>query len=168
MLEPVVTTRIVNFADLKKPAVEGRLYAILDACDAPVVYAKVQEMQEGQAVCLYRGKLDPEVLAEAPYLVRATPDLLEWIQKTVCNTAWGILMIADNDLRSLRKHFRHFLLVEGPEGETLYFRYYDPRVLLPFLASCNKAELEEFFGPVLAYAVTNEERLVMCWQASFK
>ena len=32
----------------------------------------------------------------------------------------------------------------------MFFFYYDPRVLTPFLGTCDREELEEFYGPVMA------------------
>ena len=153
MPDPVVKTRLATLAEVRKPASEGRLYAILDCCDAPVIYAKVREMDESQAVCLYRGKLNPDVLAEAPYLVRATPDLVDWIEKTAWKTPWGIFVVANTDLRSLRKHFRRFFTVADDKGDAVYFRYYDPRVLSVYLPTCTDEELRVFLGPVLAFGV---------------
>lgn len=155
MPDPVVKTRLATLAEVRKPASEGRLYAILDCCDAPVAYAKVREMDESQAVCLYRGKLKPDVLAEAPYLVRATPDLVDWIQKTVWKTPWGIFVVANTELRSLRKHFRRFFTVADDKGDAVYFRYYDPRVLSVYLPTCIDEELRFFLGPVLAFGVAD-------------
>jgi hypothetical protein len=44
-------------------------------------------------------------------------------------------------------------VVEGIDEKPMYFFYYDPRVLVPFLGSCDGEELEEFYGPVMAYGV---------------
>jgi hypothetical protein len=45
-------------------------------------------------------------------------------------------------------------VVQGVDEEPMYFFYYDPRVIVSFLESCDKEELEEFYGPVMAYGVT--------------
>ena len=42
------------------------------------------------------------------------------------------------------------------EGQELYFRYYDPRVLRTYLPTCTPDELEQVFGPVLEYALEDE------------
>ncbi len=49
--------------------------------------------------------------------------------------------------RSLRKHFRTFLMVKSPEGDRLYFRYYDPRVLRVYLPTCNADGNQLCFRP---------------------
>jgi len=35
----------------------------------------------------------------------------------------------------------------------LLFRFYDPRVLLPFAETCDAAQLREIFGPVQRYLI---------------
>ena len=147
-----------TLADLKRPAAEGRLSAILDCCDAPDLYAKVCELGEERAICLYRGELDPEIAAEAPYLVRADPELIDWLHANVWKTPWGIFAISDAGPRVLRKHFRRFLIVQDEVDEAVYFRYYDPRVLAIYLPTCTEAELDTFLGPVLAFSVADPQK----------
>jgi hypothetical protein len=48
----------------------------------------------------------------------------------------------------LRRHLREFLVVRDPMGNSLMFRYYDPRVLRVYLPTCNRTELSTIFGPV--------------------
>jgi hypothetical protein len=86
-------------------------------------------------------------------LVRLNLTLMTWIRETLWDSPWGILVESDLDLTELRRHLRRFLLVEDPQGQTRYFRFYDPRVLRTFLLTCSHMELDEFFGPVTAYVV---------------
>jgi hypothetical protein len=51
-------------------------------------------------------------------------------------------------LYDLRRHLRRLLQVRTEARETLFFRYYDPRVLRAFLPTCDRAQLAEFFGPI--------------------
>lgn len=158
MADRAVRTVPATLADLQRPAAEGRLSAILDCCDAPDLYAKVCELGEDRAICLYRGVLDPEVAAEAPYLVRADPELVDWLHANVWKTPWGIFAISDAGPRILRKHFRRFLSVQDDVDEAVYFRYYDPRVLSIYLPTCTEAEIETFLGPVLAFGVADPQK----------
>lgn len=146
-----------TLADLKRPATEGRLSAILDCCDAPDLYAKVRELGEDRAICLYRGELDPEVAAEAPYLVRVDPELVDWLHANVWKIPWGIFAISEADPRVLRKHFRRFLIVQDDAGDAVYFSYYDPRVLSIFLPTCTEEELRAFLGPVRAFSIADPQ-----------
>ncbi|MCG7851384.1 MAG: DUF4123 domain-containing protein, partial [Methanosarcinaceae archaeon] len=76
---------------------------------------------------------------------------------------WGIFAITakEVDLRTVRRHFRRFLMVKDPEGKQIYFRYYDPRVLNVFLPTCNSEELSVVFGPVSSYIMEDEDSSVL-------
>src|SRR5262249_31341801 len=58
---------------------------------------------------------------------------------------------------TLRTHLRRFLMVQLPDGERWYFRYYDPRILKIYLSNCRADELEIFFGPVRAFGIAESE-----------
>jgi len=134
----------------------GALFAVLDACDEPRVPAKVSELGQDVAVSLYAGRAEQDYWAIAPYLARADEELLDWIVAELWGSPWGVFVVAAADLAAVRKHFRRFLMVLGPHGERLYFRYYDPRVLPTFLSTCAPAEQEEFFGPIRRFCVQGE------------
>src|SRR5688572_5982733 len=120
-------------ADLEQSP-RGR-FAILDACDEPRIPAKVR-MLEDRAVSLYRGWAEEDFWAIAPYVAVLDAALLDWITGELGETPWGVVVAADLDLEGLRKHLRRFLLVQGPANRQLYFRFYDPRVLPDYLATC--------------------------------
>ncbi len=124
------------------------LFAVVDACDEPLVPPKVRELGTERAVSLYRGSAEVDYWAIAPYLVRVDAALLEWIATHLWEKPWGFFALADVQLSELRKHFRRFLTVLDPDGERVYFRFYDPRVLPVFLASAGPAERRQFVGPV--------------------
>jgi hypothetical protein len=147
----------VTFADLQQLAGEQRLYAVLDACDAPDILKKVDELGSSRALCLYRGEVAPEILEVAPYLVKTDEALLQWLVETVWSEPWGIFVVAKLEPDAVRKHLRKFLMVKDPDGEAMYFRYYDPRVLPTFLGSCNRQELDSFFGGMAAFGRAAEK-----------
>jgi hypothetical protein len=142
-----------SLQDLRRMAAEGHLFAILDACNQPAVPPKVTELGPERAVSLYRGQAEHEQWAIAPYLAKVDEGLADWIAKNLWTKPWGMFAVAECDLNTLRKHFRRFLMVQDPQGEAMYFRYYDPRILAAFLPSCTAEELKTFFGPMKAYAV---------------
>jgi hypothetical protein len=159
----LVSTEIAPLPNLQKLASQRQLYAILDACDAPVVPRKAKELGEEKAVSLYRGEPEEDYWAIAPYLISVDPSVLDWIASTLWEEPWGIFLIADANLGELRTHFRRFLTVCLPDGENVYFRFYDPRVVQQFLPTCNHAELREFYGPVRCYgcAVSGKPEVVL-------
>ena len=163
------TTSGATLTQLVREADRGALYAVLDACDEPRVPARVRAIRPERAASLYRGAAAEELAAIAPWLVRVDAELLEWIAGTIWADPWGIFAVTDAGFDALRTHFRKFLLVNGPEGEPWYFRFYDPRVLARFLPTCDAAQLTDFFGPVSAYGWTEHETygVVLARQAWF-
>lgn len=144
-------TLSVGLDDLRQLAAEQRLFAVLDACDAPPIQAMVTELGSSKALCLYRGEVAGEILEVAPYLVKIDDLLLQWLVETVWSEPWGIFVVAKLEPEAVRKHLRKFLMVKDEAGEAMYFRYYDPRVLPTFLESCNRQELDRFFGGMAAF-----------------
>lgn len=141
--------------DLKQICLDEHLtlYAILDACDEPQVPVKVQELGAERAVSLYRGAAERDYWSFAPYLAIVDQELLNWIVENLWEDPWGIFAVSAAPLNDVRKHFRQFLLVESPDGEQLYFRFYDPRVLPTYLESSNAEECQQMYNIVTDYYV---------------
>ena len=152
-----ISTRTISVSQLAPWAARGQLFAILDATDAPAVPERAESLGESRAISLYRGRAEEDLSAIAPYLVQLDWATLEWITSTLWSEPWGVLVLTNVPLESLRTHFRRFLVVNSPEGEAWYFRYYDPRVLGRYLETCLPEEVTDFFGPVIAYGVTDHE-----------
>ena len=57
----------------------------------------------------------------------------------------------------MRKHFRSLLIVNDAAGNPMLFRFYDPRVFLTFLPTCNDIELKRFFGRINFYFAESDE-----------
>jgi uncharacterized protein DUF4123 len=100
--------------------------------------------------CLYSGTLPPALEIAAPYLIqlefedRYTRRLIEhaW------GNSWGVFLRSNTRMDKLRRHLRGFLVVRDPKGQSLVFRYYDPRVLRIYLPTCTREELRTVFGPI--------------------
>jgi hypothetical protein len=131
----------------------GRLFAVLDSCDAPQVHARVDALGPEAAPSLYQGRAAGELWNVAPHLVKVGEALLGWIEGALVGEPWGVFVVGDLELGALRAHLRTLLVVRTEEGEHLYFRYYDPRVLQLFLPTCLPGEVREFFGPVEAFGI---------------
>jgi hypothetical protein len=150
--------------DVLRPFVEaGQLFAVLDACDAPSVPVLCEGVGPSRAVSLYRGDAEERFADIAPYLLHLTDTtLFEWVTEYAATHGWGIFVLSPIGFDALRTHLRKFLKVLGPDGRRLYFRFYDPRVLPVFLPTCDRAQLEQFFGPVLAYGTAVADGGVVC------
>jgi len=133
------------------------VYAVLDGASVPDLPKRLSKAKE-EHMCLYRGKLDPELRAAAPHLVKLRRDsaMTRWIIDEGWGNHWGVFAITPIGMEALGRHLRGFLRVRGPENEILYFRYYDPRVLQVFLPTCYAPELETIFGPISRFIVESD------------
>ncbi|MFB0553032.1 MAG: DUF4123 domain-containing protein [Phycisphaerae bacterium] len=157
MNEKVITQSLVKhlFSQF-----ETNVYMVLDGASVPELPQLLWE-HEPENICLYRGELEPDMAAVAPYLVKLEYD--HPFTKLVCKQGWGnhwgifAITPAEINIRDMRKHFRRFLMVYSPEDKLIYFRYYDPRVLRVYLPTCNSEEIKIVFGPVGSYITEDED-----------
>ena len=143
------------------------LYAILDACDAPSVPERLRGLPETKARSLFKGSVNESLSGIAPYLVEVTPETLMWISTELWREPWGIFAVprveSAGDLGALWSHFRKLLMVQS-DGQWLYFRFYDPRVLPNFLHSCGPEQAAGVFGPCSMLGVaTSSEQAQVSW-----
>ena len=133
-------------------------YAVIDGASCEDLLDKLAEFSP-EHFCLYAGELEADVAEVAPYLVRLEPEggFVEWLLKEGWGKHWGIFVTAPVDLRAMRKHFRSILLVRDAEDETLYFRYYDPRVIRVYLPTCNAAELRLVSAPIRSWVCEDDD-----------
>lgn len=136
----------------------SHIYAVLDGAAIPSLLDKLYKFSP-EHICLYRGELGADLAHMAPYLVRLENDteFTNWILSEGWGHHWGIFAATNEDMLTMRKHFRTFLMVESPEGKPLYFRYYDPRVFRQYLPTCGKEQANDIFGPILFYMVEGEK-----------
>lgn len=136
---------------------DANLFVVLDGASVPNLPMQLYSL-EPEFLCLYRGQLDPDLAEVAPYLVRLErdSDFTDWVLREGWGNHWGIFLGTSADLRTLRGHFRRFLIVYDSTGKPMYFRYYDPRVLRAYLPTCQPNELAELFGPVDSYLAEDE------------
>lgn len=125
------------------------LYAVLDGARDARIHTALRESTQPYR-CLFEGKLDAELAAAAPYLVqlgREAP-LTHWLLEEGWGESWGIFAASYGNLEMVRRHFRRLLRVRDEQGRSMYFRYYDPRVLGVYLPTCTDEEKRAVFGPV--------------------
>jgi pSer/pThr/pTyr-binding forkhead associated (FHA) protein len=142
---------------LQEPSIP--LFAILDAARDPRLLQQLR-IHDEVYYSLYDGEEGEKLAEVAPYLVelpRGSP-LTEVLVREHWGSSFGCFLYCDADFKTLRRQLRKFLMVEGPDKASLYFRFYDPRVLRSFLPTCTPAESAEFFGPIARF-VTEAERL---------
>ena len=137
---------------------DAHTYAVLDGASVADLPNRLYEMNPPN-VCLYRGELSADLVYVAPYLVHLYPGtpFTEWLLTECWGKHWGIFAQTRVSLTGMRKHFRLLLTVDDAEGKPMLFRYYDPRVLSPFLMTCNRDELETIFGAVRYFFAESSE-----------
>jgi hypothetical protein len=139
---------------------QGNLFAILDAARDRSIYAGLQHFGTWHDVMpLYQTAEADNLSAVGPYLVclGQTDEIFDWIWENFWGDAWGIFLWSPASAASIWAHFRRHVLARTTDGERLVFRFYDPRVLLPFLPTCNAAQLRDFFGPVQHFALEDDD-----------
>jgi hypothetical protein len=134
------------------------LFAVLDAArDIKILALLVHCKEEYQS--LYEGPEAAKMANVSPYLVRLVPQspLLKALVKEGWGKSWGVYLTCALSLPEVRRHLRHFLQVKLPDGEQVYFRYYDPRVMRVFLPTCVAEEVTQFLGPITRYVMEGEK-----------
>ena len=134
------------------------LYAVLDAArDLKALNWPKESGEEYQS--LYDGDSARDLEMFAPCLVRFSKPspLLRKLVAKAWGQSWGIYLTSAASFPDLRKHFRHFLMAEIEGGKTVYFRFYDPRVLRIYLPTCTPQEIRQFFGPVGSFLLEDED-----------
>ncbi len=128
------------------------LYALLDAARDPQVLALLVNSRE-ESQTLYEGPQGEAMADFGPFLVKLPKEsaFLETLVHEGWGKSWGVYLTCEEPFKEVRKHFRHFLMVKYPDGNQVYFRFYDPRVLRVFLPVCNAEETKQIFGPVRSF-----------------
>jgi Domain of unknown function (DUF4123) len=131
---------------------------LVDAARVHGLAARLEE-QGAEAQSLYAGPAGDELADVAPWIVTLEPGspFAKWFFGSAWGQSAGVVVAADADPDELRTHFRRFLTVMDETGKSLYFRFYDPRVLRIFLPTCDAEQLLAFFGPITAFVAEDED-----------
>lgn len=113
----------------------------------------------------YAGAAAEQYAGVTPWPLTVDPERLAWIGRTLGGEApWGIFVVARTGHAAVRRQLRRLLSVRLPEGTLVRFRFYDTRVLEPFLRVCTEEELRYVFGSLSAFAtVATVTREVRVW-----
>lgn len=130
---------------------DRQLFALLDGARIKGLGVLLRELNVEHS-CLYLGQAEQTLWHVAPYLTRLPlrSDLIPWLLIDREAAECAVFVLANTPLMQLRTHFRRYLTVRDAKGETRFFRFYDPRVLQPFLETCSPEEKSRFFGPARA------------------
>ena len=128
---------------------ERRLYALFDGARLRGLPVFLHEIGAGFE-SLYRGKPAADLAHVAPYLVKLplTSLIIPWLLVDTQAAQSAVFLVGDASPADLHRHLRRYLIVLDPRGCENFFRFYDPRVLAPFLDACTPEEAARFFGPI--------------------
>jgi hypothetical protein len=135
--------------ELAKAAREDSLLAMFDAARirnlAPMLGALHLDFMN-----LYSGSPAEEMASVAPYIAKLElrDDIEAWFATYPQTLPAALFLTGPVALTDARDHFRRFLQVIDAQKRQVYFRFYDPRVLGPFLSACNEMEKRQFFGRI--------------------
>ncbi len=135
-----------------------QVLGMLDAAVDDAIYPKLMGAANEKAN-LFRGEKAQEMAQVAPYLVQFAKEdtFTNWVIDQGWGNHWGIFMQTSADFATLKRHLRSLLQVYDEEGNSLFFRYYDPRVMRAYLPTCTGEELQTFFGPVTHFFLADED-----------
>ncbi len=96
-------------------------FAVLDGASIPDLLDHLYGDPRPEFVCLYRGELKPDIAEIAPYLVRLEQNhpFTTWLFAEGWGKHWGIFALSEAGLKTVRTHFRKFLMVKDAEGSQL-------------------------------------------------
>ena len=136
----------------------GFVYAILDGARNLDTLDMLEE-SDAPFLCVYTGRLDPEVAVTAPYVVELSEDdeLFDILFDEGWGKSRGIFLKSDQRLRSVRRHLRSLTYAEMPDGEMVLFRFYDPRALRTFMPVASDDQKAGMFGEVVERFILENE-----------
>ena len=164
------------WSQLKQPGLPAP-YMLIDCAGVEGGAARMPRDIFDEFECLFTGDLAEELEDVAPYLgsLGGLGPEAQAVVEDLLARHLGILMTLlppagseePPSFSQVHRHFRKFNVVYGPEGKPLFFRYYDPRVIVDVLKVLDEQQLKAFFGPVERMLLTQSDGvLVNCSMAA--
>lgn len=125
------------------------LWAVIDGVNWPGIAAVL--VKAGTDHCCLYSTLDPDSRAMAPRLVRVVPgsDFARLLGARAHDSHSYILLTGGGSLEDMRAHLRRFTMLSIPDADApVYFRFYDPRVMIDAVAAMPESFLERFAQPI--------------------
>lgn len=130
------------------------LWAVIDGVSWPE-FAGASWKDQEECVCLY-DTLNPTSRASAPWLIRVrlgSPILTPLKNRAPLRHGYVLFRTA-RSVAEIRRHCRRYTMLTIPGSDVpVYFRFYDPRVLLDISASMTSEFQRQFFAPFREAAV---------------
>lgn len=138
------------------------VWAVVDGVSWPDISRQLAR-SELPHVCLY-STLNPDTRALAPWLVQLEPfsAFTEILRRRLHGAHSYILLKGRGSFEEMRSHLRRFTMIRVPtENEApVYFRFYDPRVLIDAIETLSESfrsrfmrNLTEVLAPISAFCL---------------
>jgi len=141
------------------------LYAVIDAARDQSILPLLLSSTAPRA-CLFEGEHAQTLSTHAAYLVHLVQGepLLATLVQRGWGHSWGVYLTSNQPFDALLAQLRRRVWVRDVGGKTLYFRFFDPRVLRTTLAAMDPAESSDFLGLVSSYMVeADPPEAMLCW-----
>ena len=138
---------------------QAYLFALLDAARDRRIHPELKRFAARfEVLPLYQRPTAVDLAAVGPYLVclGRSDEIFDWLWDNRWGDSWGVFMWSLVSTENLRAHFRRHTMARTDDGRRLVFRFYDPRVLLAFLPTCDVEQLRDFFGPVQQFMIESD------------
>jgi len=135
----------------------SELFAVIDAARDEALYNLIHD--EPTPDCLFRTEVRSPVGRNSPYLLEvdpASPLMKAWSARGRGQN-WGLFVRSPLPRERLLQRLRTFNMAQLPDGRTVLFRWWDPRVFRVYLPTCEGQELSPWFNGVEEYLCENEE-----------
>jgi hypothetical protein len=121
------------------------VYAVLDAARESRIPAFLDAAQERFAPLV--NAPDPR---SVPFVVGIPPNsrLLDVLLKDGWGRQWGCFLTSNSSFDLIYQHLRAYSVLTAANGQTVTFRFFDPRILRVILSGMTPVEVTGFFGPV--------------------
>ena len=132
---------------------EEHLLLFLDAAHIPNLHIMLRELNI-ENLPLFRESPEENIIHVTPFLMRFSPSeiLLHWMTMNPVVLETALICTSTAPLADTYSHVRRFLLVKDGTGRQVYFRFWDPRVIEPFLQTATPEERRWFCGPIRGFA----------------
>lgn len=152
-VQPRTSWRETDWASLLGSATP--LWALVDGVSWPE-FSGMLDLGNAERCCLYT-TLDAQTRALAPLLVRVSEEngVAKLLRARDPATHSLVLFQSAEPMDELRKHLRRFTMIRTPADPeaAVYFRFYDPRVLLDAMETLHAGIAAQLSAPLTAVAL---------------
>lgn len=142
----------------KAESSDCKLYGIVDSARNDEVF-RYLIIGNVKYKSLFEGTMDVQSFGVSGFLVECEKEspLFQWMTTEGWGNSSCVFFTSKLSFEELFSHFQQFNRVYLEEDKVVLFRYYDPRVLRTYLPSCNREEVEAFFGGVEHFYLESED-----------